>query len=58
MARLETGVEIEKRDLGSGIQGKSQEIEGRMNTKGSGAFWQIWDLLIFKKGKFMIAGRK
>ena len=38
MARLETCVEIEKRDLGSGIQGNSQEIEGRMNTKGSGAF--------------------
>ena len=49
MARLETGVEIENRDLGSGTQGNSQEIEGRMNTKGGGAFWQIWDRLIFKR---------
>ena len=37
MARVETGAEIGKRDLGSGIQGNSQEIEVRMNTEGIGA---------------------
>ena len=58
MARIEAGVEIQKKDLGSGTQGNPQETGGRMNTKAIGACRKIWGLLIFKKGKFMKAGRE
>ena len=41
MARIEAGVEIQKKDLGSGTQGNPQETGGRMNTKAIGACRKI-----------------